>query len=138
LLDLEQSRHCGVRTRNQRLAAVRAFAHFIGLYSPEHLDWSSQIRAIPFKKTSHGLVKRYAARVSARLPALRAKRVSSHTIRYTTATHVLHAGEDINTIRAWLGHISLNTNDIYPEIDLETKARALALCEVKHENMASG
>jgi integrase/recombinase XerD len=52
LLDLEQSRHCGVRTRNQRLAAIRALAHFIGLYGPEHLEWCGQIRSIPFKKTS--------------------------------------------------------------------------------------
>jgi site-specific recombinase XerD len=252
LLDLEQSRHCSVRTRNQRLAAIRALAHFIGLYSPEHLEWCGQIRTIPFKKTScspvsyldeseieallaaphrttaqgqrdyalllflyntgaraneaaqttiadlqfavaprtglssvmirgkgnklrrcplwsktvsvllplvdgrpptdfaflnrcgrpitrfgiHGLVERYAARVSARLPAVRAKRVSPHTIRHTTATHLLHAGVDINTIRAWLGHVSLNTTNIYAEIDLETKARALALCEVKHTTHA--
>jgi integrase/recombinase XerD len=52
LLDLEQNRHCGVRTRNQRLAAIRALAHFIGLHSPEHLEWCGQIRSIPFKKTS--------------------------------------------------------------------------------------
>jgi hypothetical protein len=84
----------------------------------------------------HGLVERYAARVSARLPAVRAKRVSPHTIRHTTATHLLHAGVDINTIRAWLGHVSLNTTNIYAEIDLETKARALALCEVKHTTHA--
>jgi site-specific recombinase XerD len=82
------------------------------------------------------LVERYAARVSARLPAVRAKRVSPHTIRHTTATHLLHAGVDINTIRAWLGHVSLNTTNIYAEIDLETKARALALCEVKHTTHA--
>lgn len=78
------------------------------------------------------MVERYAVRVSARLPTLRTKRVSPHTIRHTTATHLLHAGVDINTIRAWLGHVSLDTTNIYAEIDLETKARALALCDVKH------
>jgi site-specific recombinase XerD len=82
------------------------------------------------------VVERHAARASARLPALRAKRVSPHTIRHTTATHLLHAGVDINTIRAWLGHVSLDTTNIYAEIDLETKARALALCEVKHGKRA--
>jgi integrase/recombinase XerD len=54
----------------------------------------------------------------------------------TTATHLLHAGVDINTIRAWLGHVSLDTTNIYAEIDLETKARALALCEVQHGKRA--
>ena len=43
---------------------------------------------------------------------------------------MLRAGVDINTIRAWLGHVSLDTTNIYAEIDLETKAKALAKCEV--------
>ena len=37
---------------------------------------------------------------------------------------------DINTIRAWLGHVSLNTTNVYAEIDLEMKAKALARCQV--------
>ena len=36
-----------------------------------------------------------------------------------------------NTIRAWLGHVSINTTNIYTETDLEMKAEALARCEVK-------
>ena len=65
------------------------------------------------------------------MPSLADKRVSPHTIRHTTATHLLRAGVDINTIRAWLGHVSLNTTNIYAETDLEMKAKALAYCEVK-------
>lgn len=38
---------------------------------------------------------------------------------------------DINTIRAWLGHVSIDTTNIYAETDLEMKAKALATCEVK-------
>ena len=59
------------------------------------------------------------------------KRVSAHTIRHTTATHLLRAGVDINTIRAWLGHVSITTTKVYAEVDLEMKAKALANCEVK-------
>jgi integrase/recombinase XerD len=62
--------------------------------------------------------------------SLGTKRVSPHTIRHTTATHLLRAGVDINTIRAWLGHVSLNTTNIYAETDLEMKAKALAKCQV--------
>ena len=36
---------------------------------------------------------------------------------------------DINTIRAWLGHVSLETTNVYAEVDLEMKAKALATCE---------
>lgn len=41
-------------------------------------------------------------------------------------SHRRRAGVDINTIRAWLEHVSLDTTNIYAEIDLEMKAKALA------------
>ena len=37
---------------------------------------------------------------------------------------------DINTIRAWLGHVSIDTTKVYAELDLEMKAKALATCEI--------
>jgi site-specific recombinase XerD len=76
------------------------------------------------------MVERYARKVSGQLPSMKAKRVSPHTIRHTTATHLLRASVDINTIRARLGHVSLNTTNIYAEVDMEMKAKALAKCEV--------
>jgi site-specific recombinase XerD len=78
----------------------------------------------------HTLVERYVRKAQIQMPSLAAKRISPHTIRHTTATHLLRAGVDINTVRAWLGHVSLDTTNIYAEIDLETKAKALAKCEV--------
>jgi site-specific recombinase XerD len=78
----------------------------------------------------HTLVERYAKRLEETFPALREKHVSPHVIRHTTATHLLRAGVDINTIRAWLGHVSLKTTNVYAEVDLEMKAKALARCEV--------
>lgn len=238
---LEQERKCLIATRNQRLAAIHALARFIGERSPEHIAWCTEIRSIPFKKTSkaslpyldklemdalleapnqetaqgrrdyalllflynsgaradeaahvtiadldlggspavkihgkgnktrlcplwpltakilgslivnrapderaflnrrgqpitrygiHTLVKRHVCRASRRVPSMELKKVSPHTIRHTTAVHLLRAGVDINTIRAWLGHVSLDTTHIYTEIDLEMKAKALARCEV--------
>jgi integrase/recombinase XerD len=83
----------------------------------------------------HALVERYAAVVVISLPSLAGKRVSPHTIRHTTATHLLRAGVDINTIRASLGHVSLNTTNVYAELDLEMKAKALANCDVGGEQI---
>src|SRR5947199_9632088 len=77
------------------------------------------------------MVERYVRKISASMPSLAGKRVSPHTIRHTTATHLLRAGVDINTIRAWLGHVSLNTTNVYAEVDMEMKAKALATCEVR-------
>jgi site-specific recombinase XerD len=78
----------------------------------------------------HDLVTRYGRAVARRVPSLTHKRLSPHTIRHTTATHLLRAGVDINTIRAWLGHVSVDTTNIYAEIDLEMKAKALATCAI--------
>ena len=57
LVHLEQVRHCGPATCNQRLAALRAWCGFVGINSPEHLEWSRQIRMIHFKKHAPALRK---------------------------------------------------------------------------------
>ena len=236
---LEQVRHCGPSTINQRLAALRAWTRFVAANRPEHLEWSTQIQTIHFKKhapvpvsylekeemkallnqpdrqtalgirdqalllflyntgarasevsrltvedldlvipmvTLHGkgrkirqcplwkatadalrevvrnrspnegvflnrhgqsltrygvhiLVKRYARQAAVKAPTLRNKRVGPHCIRHSTAMALLHSGVDINTIRIWLGHVSLQTTHIYAESDLKLKAKALARCE---------
>jgi len=248
LVYIEQERNCTTATRNQRLASVRALARFIGSHSPEHIEWSAQIRMVPIKKGVtrsvsylqkteidallaapdqstvqgardyaillflynsgarvseavslkfndidwhsksvriigkgnrerrcplwsdtlenlrrltadrsgdariflnrrgealtrygvHTLMERYVARVEPSTPSLRGKRISPHVIRHTTATHLLQAGVDINTIRAWLGHVSLSTTSIYAETDLETKKRALATLERGGSLLPSG
>jgi len=84
----------------------------------------------------HALVARSAAKAVAVQPSLASKRVSPHTIRHTTATHLLRAGVDINTIRAWLGHVCLSTTNIYAEVDLEMKTKALATCEIEDNTTA--
>ena len=81
----------------------------------------------------HTLVERAAQKAQIDTPSLTTKRVSSHSIRHSTATHLLRAGVDINTVRAWLGHVSLNTTHIYAEIDLEGKAKALAKCDISSD-----
>ena len=79
------------------------------------------------------LVERCAQKATAVVPSLARKRVSPHTLRHTTAVFLLRAGVDINTIRAWLGRVSINTTQVYAELDLEMKAKALAACEVAEE-----
>ncbi|MGY8685246.1 tyrosine-type recombinase/integrase [Bradyrhizobium sp. UFLA05-153] len=51
----------------------------------------------------HRLVTRYAAMAAETVPTLATTRVSPHTVRHTTAVHLLRAGVDVNTICAWLG-----------------------------------
>ena len=70
------------------------------------------------------------AKAATTTPSLRGKRISPHTLRHTTAVHLLRAGVDINTIRAWLGHVSLETTNRYAQVDLEMKAKALQACAI--------
>ena len=79
----------------------------------------------------HRLVTTYAALALGNQKPLKCTRVSPHTIRHTTAVHLLRAGVDINTIRAWLGHVSIDTTHIYAEVDLEMKAKALASVNIE-------
>jgi integrase/recombinase XerD len=81
----------------------------------------------------HRIVTHYAKLASGASPSLIGKPVSPHTIRHTTAVHLLRAGVDINTIRAWLGHVSLDTTNIYAEVDMEMKAKALASVDISDE-----
>lgn len=74
-------------------------------------------------------IYRLVERCAAGAPALSERKITPHVLRHTTACHLVLAGIDINTVRAWLGHATLHTTNIYAEIGLEMKARAVALCD---------
>jgi site-specific recombinase XerD len=57
------------------------------------------------------------------------KRISPHSFRHTSACHLLESGVDVNVIRAWLGHVSLETTNRYAEINIRMKSEALQICE---------
>ncbi len=56
LAHLETERHNTVRSRNARLAAVRAFAHYMALQCPPALQLAQQILAIPMKRFERPLL----------------------------------------------------------------------------------
>jgi site-specific recombinase XerD len=59
-------------------------------------------------------------------PRLMTKRLHPHSLRHSTAVHLLKAGVDLTTIAHWLGHASVNTTNRYVTVDLELKRKALA------------
>jgi site-specific recombinase XerD len=66
------------------------------------------------------------ARAAAKEPGLLKKSVSPHTLRHTTAMHLLQSGVPFNVIALWLGHESMNTTHRYVEANLAMKEKALA------------
>ncbi len=64
-----------------------------------------------------------------RCVSLRGKNVSPHTLRHTTAMHLLQADVDVTLIALWLGHESSETTHQYVEANLEMKRRVLERIE---------
>ncbi len=62
-------------------------------------------------------------------PSLAGRRISPHTLRHTTAMHMLQAGVDVTTLALWLGHADPATTHAYVEADLAMKERALRKLE---------
>jgi len=75
------------------------------------------------------IVRRHTAHLRARRGAPIGRHVSPHVFRHTAAVHLLEAGVDVNVIRGWLGHVSLDTTNRYAEITTRIKEAALRLCE---------
>lgn len=71
-------------------------------------------------------LKLAVARASVQEPGILKKRVSPHTLRHTTAMHLLQSGVPFNVIALWLGHESATTTHRYVEADIEMKEKALA------------
>jgi site-specific recombinase XerD len=74
-------------------------------------------------------------KASVALPSLKTKRVLPHSLRHTTAMHLLQSGVPFNVIALWLGHESTNTTHCYVEANLEMKEKALGRLEAPDINL---
>lgn len=71
------------------------------------------------------LLRKYATRSGVRT-AQSQRLPHPHSLRHSTAVHLLKAGVDFATISQWLGHASLNTTMRYARSDLDLKRQALS------------
>ena len=85
-----------------------------------HVFWSRHRK--PY--TRHGIIE-LVERAAARVPELEGQRITPHVLRHSCACHLLSSGVDINIVRAWLGHVSLTTTNIYAEVDIKAKEQAM-------------
>lgn len=75
------------------------------------------------------VLRKYIELARVTTPTLKHKRLHPHSMRHSTAVHLLKSGVDIVTVSHWLGHASINTTNRYAAIDLEMKRQALARME---------
>lgn len=61
------------------------------------------------------IVRRHAEQIVKRGSDGRCRNISPHLWRHSTAVHLLEACVEVNVIRAWLGHINLETTNRYIE-----------------------
>lgn len=71
------------------------------------------------------LLRKYCARAKVTTPSLGRKRLHPHSMRHSSAVHLLRSGVEITTISQWLGHASVTTTNRYATIDLEMKRKAI-------------
>jgi site-specific recombinase XerD len=74
-------------------------------------------------------------RAAAEQPSLLKKRISPHTLRHTSAMHLLQSGVPFNVIALWLGHESTTTTHRYVEANLAMKEKALARLDAPDTKM---
>lgn len=70
-------------------------------------------------------LKQYVREAAQQVPSLAKKRVGPHTFRHSVGVQLVAAGVDVTVIRDWLGHVRLDTTNIYARANLETKRKAL-------------
>jgi len=72
------------------------------------------------------ILNRHVTSAAKTMSSLKTKRIHPHSLRHSTAVHLLKSGVDLSTIAHWLGHSSVTTTHKYVAIDLEAKRNALA------------
>jgi site-specific recombinase XerD len=78
------------------------------------------------------ILAKHLRRATSACPTLARKKLHPHSLRHSTAVHLLKSGVDLPSIAHWLGHASVNTTNRYATVDLDMKRRALAKAQPPH------
>lgn len=88
---------------------------------PERHVFSSQTHEHMTVSCIEGIYKKYVRMAKEKyLTLFQADSYPPHSMRHSTASHLLEAGVDIVTIKNILGHVSVQTTQIYAEISQNT------------------
>jgi len=83
-------------------------------------------RGLPMTRSGFEyILRKHVRTASNHCPSLSMKRVSPHVLRHTCALTVLQATKDLRKVSLWLGHASIQTTEIYTQVDSSVKLEAL-------------
>ena len=71
------------------------------------------------------ILRKHAKTASKRCSSLSSKRISPYVLRHTCALTVLQATGDIRKVSLWLGHVNMQTTEMYTRADPSVKLEAL-------------
>jgi site-specific recombinase XerD len=122
---------CGKGRKERRVPLWKATATMLNSWLKElNVDEDSPLfpsrHGVPLSRSGvEDRLKRIVVIAAKRCLSLNVKNISPHTIRHTTAMHLLQSGVDMTVIALWLGHESTETTHLYVEADLQMKQKAL-------------
>lgn len=84
------------------------------------------------------ILKKYFNMIREKKSLILPKSISPHVVRHSKAMHLLQSGIDLIYIRDILGHVSIQTTEIYARADSSTKRKALEKVNssIKTENIS--
>jgi site-specific recombinase XerD len=132
LLDRQAAVHLHGKGRKQRViplwkttaAQLRAWLTQISL-APDAAVFPNRAGTPMTRSGIRDRLNRAVATATQTCPSLRGQHVTPHTLRHSTAMHLLQSGTDLATIALWLGHESPATTHQYLEADLAAKQAVL-------------
>ena len=71
------------------------------------------------------ILEKYVRIAGERCPSLNEKRISPHVLRHSCALAILDATKDLRKVSLWLGHVNMQTTEIYTRADPSIKLEAL-------------
>jgi site-specific recombinase XerD len=118
-------KHRTVPLWRSTVSLMRAWQRQLGDVTPEACLFPNRAGTAMTRSNVRQRLECALLTVAKTFPHLSSRAVSPHSIRHSTAMHLLQSGVDIVVIALWLGHESPSTTHMYIEADLAMKERAL-------------
>lgn len=126
----------GKGRKNRDVPLLDQSVEFLKVYMEEHHLLEEKYCMRPLFQNNRGekfttagityILQKYAALAREKNPSLIPKKLSPHCIRHTKAMHLQQCDVNIVYIRDFLGHVSIQTTEVYAKADSKSKREALA------------